>query len=54
MVKTVKTEDRCFISCVFFLLVSDEESTIEEQEGMEGETDHKSELNDLAKDGLCL
>ncbi|XP_008274948.1 E1A-binding protein p400 isoform X3 [Stegastes partitus] len=28
----------------------DEESTIEEQEGMEGETDHKAELVDLAKD----
>ncbi|XP_033181240.1 E1A-binding protein p400 isoform X6 [Mastacembelus armatus] len=30
--------------------VPDEESTIEEQEGMEGETDHKAELVDLAKD----
>ncbi|XP_017290804.1 E1A-binding protein p400 isoform X4 [Kryptolebias marmoratus] len=30
--------------------VSDEESTIEEQEGMEGDTDHKAELIDLAKD----
>ncbi|XP_042078728.1 E1A-binding protein p400 isoform X1 [Haplochromis burtoni] len=30
--------------------VTDEESTIEEQEGMEGETDHKAELVDLAKD----
>lgn len=39
---------------VFFLLVSDEENTIEEQEAMEGETDHKAELNDLAKDGLCF
>lgn len=29
---------------------TDEESTIEEQEGMEGETDHKAELVDLAKD----
>ncbi|XP_039875018.1 E1A-binding protein p400 isoform X3 [Simochromis diagramma] len=28
----------------------DEESTIEEQEGIEGETDHKAELVDLAKD----
>ncbi|XP_047447290.1 E1A-binding protein p400 isoform X2 [Mugil cephalus] len=30
--------------------VIDEESTIEEQEGMEGEADHKAELVDLAKD----
>ncbi|XP_045890279.1 E1A-binding protein p400 isoform X3 [Micropterus dolomieu] len=30
--------------------VQDEESTIEEQEAMEGEADHKSELVDLAKD----
>ncbi|XP_030593467.1 E1A-binding protein p400 isoform X3 [Archocentrus centrarchus] len=30
--------------------VTDEESTIEEQEGLEGETDHKAELVDLAKD----
>uniref|UniRef100_A0A3Q2WT77 E1A binding protein p400 n=1 Tax=Haplochromis burtoni TaxID=8153 RepID=A0A3Q2WT77_HAPBU len=35
---------------LIFLLVTDEESTIEEQEGMEGETDHKAELVDLAKD----
>lgn len=33
------------------LLVIDEESTIEEQEGMEEEADHKAELVDLAKDG---
>uniref|UniRef100_A0A3B4XQD9 E1A binding protein p400 n=1 Tax=Seriola lalandi dorsalis TaxID=1841481 RepID=A0A3B4XQD9_SERLL len=31
--------------------VPDEESTIEEQEAMEGEADHKTELVDLAKDG---
>ncbi|KAM4746215.1 E1A-binding protein p400 isoform 2-T2 [Anableps anableps] len=30
--------------------VTDEESTIEEQEVMEGDTDHKAELIDLAKD----
>uniref|UniRef100_A0A3P8Q1H3 E1A binding protein p400 n=1 Tax=Astatotilapia calliptera TaxID=8154 RepID=A0A3P8Q1H3_ASTCA len=30
--------------------ITDEESTIEEQEDMEGETDHKAELVDLAKD----
>ncbi|XP_029294792.1 E1A-binding protein p400 isoform X3 [Cottoperca gobio] len=30
--------------------VQDEESTIEEQEAMEGEADHKAELVDLAKD----
>ncbi|XP_037337846.2 E1A-binding protein p400 isoform X6 [Pungitius pungitius] len=30
--------------------VTDEESTIEEQEAMEGEADHKAELVDLAKD----
>uniref|UniRef100_A0A3P9BLZ2 E1A binding protein p400 n=1 Tax=Maylandia zebra TaxID=106582 RepID=A0A3P9BLZ2_9CICH len=35
---------------LIFLLVTDEESTIEEQEDMEGETDHKAELVDLAKD----
>uniref|UniRef100_A0A3P8SJG0 E1A binding protein p400 n=1 Tax=Amphiprion percula TaxID=161767 RepID=A0A3P8SJG0_AMPPE len=32
------------------MVFTDEESTIEEQEGMEGETDHKAELVDLAKD----
>lgn len=36
---------------VNFLLVVDEESTIEEQEIMEGEADHKAELVDLVKDG---
>lgn len=36
---------------VNFLLVADEESTIEEQEIMEGEADHKAELVDLVKDG---
>uniref|UniRef100_A0AAQ4R2F3 E1A binding protein p400 n=1 Tax=Gasterosteus aculeatus aculeatus TaxID=481459 RepID=A0AAQ4R2F3_GASAC len=36
-----------FVSCH---LVTDEESTIEEQEAMEGEADHKAELVDLAKD----
>ena len=35
-------------------LVTDEESTIEEQESMEGETDHKAELDGLAKDGMCF
>lgn len=34
-----------------FLLFPDEEGTIEEQEFMEGEADHKAELVDLAKDG---
>lgn len=34
--------------------VKDEESTIEEQEAMEGEADHKTELVDLAKDGTYL
>lgn len=38
----------CFLSCPS---VPDEESTIEEQEAMEGEADHKTELVDLAKDG---
>uniref|UniRef100_A0A8C9X721 E1A binding protein p400 n=1 Tax=Sander lucioperca TaxID=283035 RepID=A0A8C9X721_SANLU len=33
-----------------FFLVPDEESTIEEQEAMEGEADHKAELVELAKD----
>lgn len=37
-----------------FLLVPDEESTIEEQEAMEGEADHKAELVDLAKDGTLI
>lgn len=37
-----------------FHLLKDEESTIEEQEVMEGETDHKAELVDLAKDGMYL
>uniref|UniRef100_A0A3Q0T0H0 HSA domain-containing protein n=1 Tax=Amphilophus citrinellus TaxID=61819 RepID=A0A3Q0T0H0_AMPCI len=32
-------------------IFTDEESTIEEQEGLERETDHKAELVDLAKDG---
>lgn len=39
---------------LFFLLVLDEENTIEEQEVMEGEADHKAELVDLAKDGNYL
>lgn len=37
-----------------FLSVPDEESTMEEQEAMEGEADHKSELVDLAKNGTYL
>ncbi len=37
-----------------FVLVADEESTIEEQEEMEGEADHKAELMDLAKDGTYV
>lgn len=32
--------------------MADEESTLEEQEIMEGEADHKAELVDLAKDGI--
>lgn len=40
----------CWV-CLIFLLVIDEESTIEEQEIMEREADHKAELVDLAKDG---
>lgn len=39
------------IVCIFFSSVADEESTIQEQEIMEGEADHKAELVDLAKDG---
>lgn len=35
------------------LKVPDEESTIEEQEAMECDADHKAELVDLAKDGIC-
>lgn len=35
-------------------LVTDEEGTIEEQESIEGRTDHKAELNDLAKDGMSF
>lgn len=35
----------------FFSSVADEERTIEEQEIVEGEADHKAELVDLAKDG---
>uniref|UniRef100_A0A672JLC9 E1A binding protein p400 n=1 Tax=Salarias fasciatus TaxID=181472 RepID=A0A672JLC9_SALFA len=38
------------ISSLFPLSGTDEESTIEEQEVMEGEADHKAELVDLAKD----
>lgn len=34
--------------------VADEEGTIEEQEMMEGNADHKSELADLTKDGNDL
>lgn len=41
----------CCLSCPS---VPDEESTIEEQEAMEGEADHKTELVDLAKDGTYL
>lgn len=40
-----------FLNASIFLLVADEEGTIEEQEMMEGEADHKAELADLAKDG---
>lgn len=36
---------------IFFVLVADEEGTIEEQEMVEGDMDHKSELADLTKDG---
>lgn len=36
----------------FFCSVADEESTIEEQEIMEGEADHKAELVDLFKNGI--
>lgn len=46
-----------FLNAGIFLLVADEEGTIEEQEMMEGEADHKAELADLAKDGnyfLCF
>lgn len=42
---------RCLIISGFSLVVADEESTIEEQEVLEGEADHKAELVDLAKDG---
>lgn len=42
------------IISIFLLSVADEESTIEEQEIMEGEADHKTELVDLAKDGIFL
>lgn len=46
----------CYITykclCLTFLLVPDEESTIEEQEAVEGEADHSVELVDLAKDGI--
>lgn len=38
----------------YFSSVADEESTIEEQENMEGEADHKAELVDLTKDGIFL
>uniref|UniRef100_A0A673A170 E1A binding protein p400 n=1 Tax=Sphaeramia orbicularis TaxID=375764 RepID=A0A673A170_9TELE len=39
------------VHCLTFLFqVPDEESTIEEQEAMEDEADHKAELVDLAKD----
>lgn len=40
-----------FLNAGIFLLVADEEGTIEEQEMMEGGADHKAELADLAKDG---
>lgn len=40
------------IDSCFFVLVADEESTIEEQEIMEGEADYKAELVDLAKEGI--
>lgn len=44
----------CNFSLFLFFLVPDEESTIEEQEAMEGEADHKAELVELAKDGTYL
>lgn len=54
--KKSKLNNHHFNCCLVFLfhLVSDEESTIEEQEFMEGHIDHKAELNDLAKDGTCF
>ncbi|KAM9359982.1 E1A-binding protein p400 [Symphorus nematophorus] len=47
---TTSTKKRKASSSLVEEDVADEESTIEEQEVMEGETDHKAELNDLAKD----
>ncbi|KAG7241436.1 hypothetical protein INR49_025636 [Caranx melampygus] len=44
------TRKRKSSSCLFDEDVPDEESTIEEQEAMEGEADHKTELVELAKD----
>lgn len=44
----------CFYRVIFFAQVADEEGTIEEQEMMEGDMDHKSELADLTKDGKNL
>lgn len=40
------------LSVHFFFSAADEESTLEEQEVVEGEADHKAELVDLAKDGI--
>lgn len=52
MIKNRVNKKQGFIKTDFpFTVVTDEESTIEEQEDMEGETDHKAELVDLAKDG---
>uniref|UniRef100_A0A3Q2Y0N0 E1A binding protein p400 n=1 Tax=Hippocampus comes TaxID=109280 RepID=A0A3Q2Y0N0_HIPCM len=44
----VKLQSACF------LCVLDEESTIEEQEDLEGAADYKAELVELAKDGITL
>ncbi|XP_028269255.1 E1A-binding protein p400 isoform X3 [Parambassis ranga] len=46
----VPTSARKRKSSVSFVDEDDEEGTIEEQEGLEGEADHKAELVDLAKD----
>uniref|UniRef100_A0A3Q3K2B8 HSA domain-containing protein n=1 Tax=Monopterus albus TaxID=43700 RepID=A0A3Q3K2B8_MONAL len=42
------------VAIYLFIFAPDEESTIDEQEAMEGEAEQKAELADLAKDGTSL
>ena len=44
----------CLLSCAADDGEEDEEGTIAEQEKVEGEMDHTSEVNQLEKEGVCV